>query len=239
MPTKTQKSTAAKNMAPLENLISEIINRFKTDWQKLCLTSFLLCGLPQIAFIIILTILLMVTAIAAGNTDYSVGIIIAVILIFILLLLSLIIITLLGNLALLILIKNPRLTMGQAVKQAWGMIFSYLWISILVGLIVMVGYCLLFVPGMIFSVWFFLAPYLLFFEGKKGTQALSRSKELVQGFWWPIFGRIIIVSLILAGISMVVAWIPLLGQLAMLALIIPIYNIFIFLLYQDLKKIKS
>ena len=228
-----------KKLTPIDGLINGIVEEFKKNWQKLCLTSFLFVGLPQIAFFLLIPVLVIIFALVASATDQVIGIVIAIILIFVLLLLALVVITMLGNLSVLVLVKNPKLEIGQAVKQAWGMIFSYIWISILVGLIVTCGYLLFFIPGIIFAVWFFLAPYILFFEGKKGSQALGRSKELIDGYWWPVFGRIIIIALITTGISMVLMFIPLIGQLAMLALLMPIFNIFIFLLYKDLKRIKS
>ncbi|OGH91964.1 MAG: hypothetical protein A2534_01220 [Candidatus Magasanikbacteria bacterium RIFOXYD2_FULL_39_9] len=69
----------------------------------------------------------------------------------------------------------------------WPLIYT----SIFMGLIVMGGFILLFVPGLIFAVWYNFYFYSLIFENKKGMSALAASKALVVGRWWPIAWRLV------------------------------------------------
>lgn len=237
-PKKKSILSRPKKLEPLEDLISGIFNHFKTHWQKLCLASFLMVTLPQIAFFIFIWpfLFLMPWALYTDSPEIIFGI---VIFFFLLLMLSLVVFTLLGNITVIILVKDPKLELGFAVKKSWKLLFPYLWVSILAGLIVSIGYLFFIVPGIIFAIWFFMAPYALILEGKKGAQALKRSKELVDGYFWPVLGRVLIISLIIMGSCMFLAWIPFVGMFALSVLLVPVSTVFIFLLYQNLKKVKS
>ena len=76
---------------------------------------------------------------------------------------------------------------------------SVILISVLVGLIVFVGFLLLFVPGIIFLVFLSVAIPALIVEDRRGTDALGRSWNLVQGDFWHALG-VIFVAAILVGI---------------------------------------
>ncbi len=74
---------------------------------------------------------------------------------------------------------------------------SYIWISILTGLAVGIGYVLLIVPGIWMGVALSMAPLLLLEDGKKGSQALFASIALIKGRWWGTLWRLIASSIIL------------------------------------------
>lgn len=78
-------------------------------------------------------------------------------------------------------------TFSSSSHLLWPLIYT----SILMGLIVMGGFVLLFVPGLIFAVWYNFYFYSLIFEGKKGMSALAASKSLVVGRWWSIAWRLV------------------------------------------------
>lgn len=139
--------------------------------------------------------------------------------------------------ALLYAIKGREEGIGfkESFRRAWDKIASYLWVNFLVGLAVLGGLILLIIPGIIFAVWFTLASYVLVAENKKGTSALSRSKELVQGNWWAVLGRIAFMGLIGMIAGMVIGWIPIIGPLATNVLLTPFSVVFFYLLYEDLK----
>ena len=83
----------------------------------------------------------------------------------------------------------------EALKKGLKKIISFWWISFLLTLIVAGGYGLFIVPGILFSVWFSLAIYVLIFEDIGGMEALFRSRQLVSGY----FGRTLWRFLILGG----------------------------------------
>ena len=131
--------------------------------------------------------------------------------------------------------RDNRLSIKQILLKAWPYLGSFAWISLLTSLAVLGGFILFIIPGIIFSVYFLFSKYVLFFEDKKGNLALIRSAQLVQGNWWAVFGRFLLVG-ILAGI---ISYIPLLGSLINMFFTVPFVAIYICLMYEDLKRIKS
>ena len=88
-----------------------------------------------------------------------------------------------------------RSSLGYALRRAPAL----LWVMVLYGLGVLVGFLLLIAPGVwIYIAWAFAMPVLLT-EGLKGGRALRRSHELVRGRWWRTFG-VIALGFILASI---------------------------------------
>lgn len=97
-----------------------------------------------------------------------------------------------SSVALIFAIKEKDIGIKEAFARGWHKIISYWWISILLAFLVLGGFLLFFVPGIILSVWFSLALYILVAEDKKGTNALFRSKQLVSGKWWTVFWKVAI-----------------------------------------------
>ncbi len=103
------------------------------------------------------------------------------------------------------------------------LIWPVIYTSILMFLIVMGGFLLLIIPGIIFSVWYNFYFYSLVIENKKGLAALNNSKSLVVGRWWPIIWRLAVPAVvfgflnvfIVTIISFLIKLIPLTQFLAM------------------------
>ncbi len=64
-------------------------------------------------------------------------------------------------------------------------------------LVVVGGYVLLLIPGIILSLVLIFSRFAYVKEGKKGLSALLRSRDLVKGNWWQVFGAFFIVSAIM------------------------------------------
>lgn len=73
---------------------------------------------------------------------------------------------------------------------------SVLLVSLLAGLIILVGLILLVIPGIIFAVFLAVAIPALVIENKRGTDALGRSWNLVKGSFWHVLGTVIVAGLI-------------------------------------------
>jgi hypothetical protein len=68
--------------------------------------------------------------------------------------------------------------------------------SILYGLAVGIGFFLLIVPGCILlTIWAVIAPVIVI-ERKGALDSFGRSRELVRGNGWPVFGTVIVATLI-------------------------------------------
>lgn len=76
--------------------------------------------------------------------------------------------------------------------------------SLLVGIAVAVGLILLIVPGLfLLTIWAVVAPVVVL-EQRGVLGSISRSQELVKGNGWGVFGVIVIVFLITAGVGILV-----------------------------------
>jgi hypothetical protein len=64
---------------------------------------------------------------------------------------------------------------------------SLLWVTILSGLVTILGIIACIIPGIYLWVAFALAVPVLLMEDRRGWKALSRSRALVRGFWWRAF----------------------------------------------------
>ena len=74
--------------------------------------------------------------------------------------------------------------------------FTPLFLAVLLAAVgIAVGLALLIIPGIYFGVRWFFVPQTVVLDGARGTRALSRSGEVVQGFWWRTFGLVIMVNL--------------------------------------------
>lgn len=133
-------------------------------------------------------------------------------------------------------------------KRSAPLILPLLWIILLNSLVVLGGFILLIIPGIIFSVWFMFSQFALIFENIRGAQALLRSKELVIGHWWRIFfyslifsgGIFIIHFFIEKAISFTPKIFYLLLSLALnIFFLTPLLLIFFYVLYKDLLRFSS
>jgi hypothetical protein len=71
-------------------------------------------------------------------------------------------------------------------------------VSILTGLAVLGGLILLIIPGIIFAIWFSLAPAVVVNEDLTGTTAMKRSKQIVQGNGFRLFLLFLVFGIIVA-----------------------------------------
>jgi len=77
-------------------------------------------------------------------------------------------------------------------------------ISICVSVMTMIGYVLLFVPGILLAIRWIVAVPAQVMEGRGVFASMGRSAELTKGNRWSIFGLLIVSSLILIAIELAV-----------------------------------
>ncbi|MFZ1075588.1 MAG: hypothetical protein WAN50_04415 [Minisyncoccia bacterium] len=85
---------------------------------------------------------------------------------------------------------------GQSLAGGSALLLPGLWLGILTCCVLVGGFALLVVPGVMMSIQFFVAAYVFALEGRRGLGALIQSREYVRGYWWPIAVRSIIVSFV-------------------------------------------
>ena len=111
---------------------------------------------------------------------------------------------------------------------------SFLWVFLLVGFILSGGYLVFFIPGVIFTVWFIFAQFILAEEDLRGMEALLKSRAYVQGHFWGVLGRLAVVAVASGMLSAI----PLLGLLFAL-FAGPFTLIYYHEVYRDLVAIKG
>jgi hypothetical protein len=87
---------------------------------------------------------------------------------------------------------------GEAFRFAFRRFGLLLGTSILAGLVILGGFFLCLIPGIIFFIWYVFVAQIVVVEGLGGTAALSRSKELSVGYR----GRLIGLLALFIGMNM-------------------------------------
>jgi hypothetical protein len=89
-------------------------------------------------------------------------------------------------------------TPGQLLRSAAPVIGSLIFVALAVGILTVLGFVLLIVPGLIaLTVWSVAAPVVVL-ERPPGLKAMRRSRELVAGNGWPTFGVIFVLGVAVA-----------------------------------------
>lgn len=155
-----------------------------------------------------------------------------------------------GQTALLYAIKDSKEGIGarEAYRRGWHKILSYWWVSFLTGFIVLGGFLLFVVPGIIFAVWFSMATFILVAEDLRGMNALLKSREYVKGKWGGVFWRL----LFIAVLNVVISWIPTLifnflkvpigreiGGFVIGLFLTPLSITYMYIVYSKLKAVKG
>ncbi len=147
--------------------------------------------------------------------------------------------------ALVLAIDNPNLTISSAYGKAKGFFWRYIGLSILMTVVLTIAYLLLIIPGIILSVWFLFAAFVLILENTPIIDSMRRSREYVKGKWWGVFGRSIAGSVIIFLLMIVVMGIAAIlpgGEMtinitatAISMLVAPIMVGYMYLMYKDSK----
>ncbi|HRX87706.1 MAG TPA: hypothetical protein P5572_21985 [Phycisphaerae bacterium] len=138
---------------------------------------------------------------------------------------------------------------GSAFGRAKKCILPLLGTQFLVGIVVVIGFMLLIVPGVIFSLWFMVVAPVVILERLSGSTAMGRSRELMRDN----LGKGFLLALVLAiigwaitfGAAAIFAYLPLpafIYQAILLiveAIILPVQTAPLILLYYDLRVRKE
>lgn len=103
-------------------------------------------------------------------------------------------------------IRDGRSDLGvsETFSKVWPRVWPLLGASILAGLGIAFGLLLLIVPGLILLTWWALIPPSIVLENRGVFESFRRSRELVRGHGWNVFGVLIITYLLSAVISGVI-----------------------------------
>jgi len=99
--------------------------------------------------------------------------------------------------------KKGKMSLGQALKGGMKYFWAFLGLIIVAGLALMGLSLLLIIPGIIFGVYWFFSAFVLVGENKGIIDSMKRSKAIVKGMWWKVFGYLLLFILITIGISLI------------------------------------
>lgn len=216
-------------------------NTFKIYFEKKNLTYVLKVVGLQILITICLLIPVFLLSILGGlmtggssNTDYSLGAVVLSLIVMV----GFVVIMYWFGAADVVMVNNiaegKLATVKETLKLGWARTSKYFVTSFFTGLVVIIGFVLFIIPGIIFSVWFSFAHLIAILENENGIESMKKSKALVKGNFWPILGRFILIGVIAVVISMVIQLIPVLGGI-LVAFISPLFILYQVLLYRNLR----
>jgi hypothetical protein len=119
-------------------------------------------------------------------------------------------------------------------------------------LLALLGFVLLVVPGLVLCVWYLFVIPIMVIEGRRGWQALERSRSLGKGHFWRILGILLLALTVVCMVNLLISATlslihehlgppmvaPIAGQL-LSGLLDPIASIVSVLLYYDLRARKE
>ena len=92
----------------------------------------------------------------------------------------------------------------QSYRFGFHRLGSVLLVSVLVGLATIGGLILFIIPGIYIGLRLAVSIEALVVEGRRGTQAMGRSWELVGGHWWHAFGTLVVAGLLTGILNAVI-----------------------------------
>lgn len=101
-----------------------------------------------------------------------------------------------------------KLSFKDTFAHTWKKLWKFFLLSILLSLIILGGFILLVVPGVIFMIWFAFSGFILIDQDKGVVKSLSASKTIVKGRFWPVLGRIIVFGLFGIIVRIVLGAVP-------------------------------
>jgi hypothetical protein len=140
------------------------------------------------------------------------------------------------------------LSLGETFQRVRPQLGSIVLAGVLAGLGVVLGLVLLIVPGLVLMTWWVLIIPVVVLERTSAGAAFGRSRELVRGYGWNVFGVIVLTLLLLLAFEIVLAIVlsPLSGWLQSLVsnvvsgtLTAPFIALLWTLLYFRLRETKS
>ncbi|MEK7168493.1 MAG: hypothetical protein AAB778_00600 [Patescibacteria group bacterium] len=129
------------------------------------------------------------------------------------------------------------LKIGNTEKEIFRLgyknMLKFFLISLVVGLIVLVGLVLLVIPAIMFGVWYSFSTWLVLDKNMGVFEALKQSKAMVKGRFWKVLGRTVTFGLFAFFVSIVVVAIPYAGNL-IISFVAPLFMLPFYLMYRDL-----
>jgi len=246
---KTQpKEATAPKISSIEDLFRKAVELYKKCYQTI-LGLMLIGVLTVLPMIVVATLLFVTVALVGGEPNTFLMLFSGVLAV--VLFLAVIYISVSAQAGTFLYFKKSEPQKGVFAifnKARKNYFWPFLWLHILAAIILMVGFMLLIVPGIILLVYFSLISWVLIFEDTQGFEAIKRSTNLVRGYWWAIVGRFLAVYIPVYIVGALPAMVFEQGPALQFTnflfqilffLITPFFIAYHYLIYKDLVKIKT
>ena len=97
------------------------------------------------------------------------------------------------------------LSLSETFERVRPQLGSIIVAGILAGLGIALGLILLIVPGLILLTWWILIIPVIVLEQRRAGESFSRSRELVRGYGWSVFGVIVLTILLIIAFYIVLS----------------------------------
>lgn len=97
------------------------------------------------------------------------------------------------------------LSMSETISRVRPRINTLTVAGLLAGIAIMIGFILLIVPGLVLLTWWLFIVPVIMLEGAGITESFGRSRELVRGNGWNVFGLLILTLLVVIAAQIVLS----------------------------------
>jgi len=177
-------------MTSFGEVFGNSIADFKENFKSLFMLGFIGLFIPGL-------IVFIVTMFMARSSTFS-------IVYFVMILIS-IILSIYVSIGILLILKNGSMAVGDAFSESSPYFWRVVGLSIIVGLLLLVLFILLIIPGIIFMTYWTFSFVFLIVENKKIRESLDASKQLVKGRWWRVFGYYFLLMILFTIIAAIIS----------------------------------
>ncbi len=157
-----------------------------------------------------------------------------------------------AKVAALLLLKNNFTPAKDNFAAAKPYINKFLGVSLLTIVLVIAWGFVFIVPALIFAIYYCFATYVVVLEDKRPFSAVERSYDLTHGYWWPVFGRLVLIFILGIALYLLASW-PLSKMVKdsapytiygtiiniLWAVLSPYFVIYLYKIYESLKKVNK
>jgi len=233
-----------------KDLIKETLVAYKKNVLKF-IEIFIYGIIGAVPFLVVVAVSMMYIQFLSGKVSLWVNIIFGLVA-FVSFLVSLyfaIIYNIRAKVASILLIKNNFSNPKDNFNEAQKMIFKFLTVSVLMMVLIIAWGFVFVIPALIFAIYYGFSQFTLVVENKRPFSAVERSYDLVKGYFWPVLGRLLLISvlgfLVYSIISLPLSWLEEKSLGAMIyglvvnviwAFLSPYFIIYFYNIYKSLKE---
>ena len=105
-------------------------------------------------------------------------------------------------------VDGKKVEVSKIFKTAWKNYWKLLLFSLVVGLVCLLGFALLIIPGIILVVWFTFSRFIIIEKGMGIKESLLKSRAMVKGRFWKVLWRVIVFGVFCLLVEIVLSVIP-------------------------------